>query len=581
MDAPEGESLGFSQNVDVYRQFSGPAHLANKTIISSELGAVQIGAYVLTVRELLQQVKRSLAGGFTMHVLHGFPASTTYTNTTWPGYTTFWYEYTDMWNQVQPAWQHMEEHLDFVGRTQWTLQQGSPKVDLAFYLYGSPWLVKSQYNSTNLKDLGYTYDYLGPDNLASPEAFVANGKLGIPEYKALILNNQSVASVQAAEAMIDVASKGLPIIIVGSPPSQSYPTNSTTQSALDSAVKRLLSSSGVQRVDTIDRLPTVLAGESISPRVALNCTTNPVYSVWRSSGDRDYIYFLNDQSAETHCSAQITASGVAPFVYNAWTGSRSPLLQYTATNSSLLIPISLKSNESTIIVLDKSSPPSQCTFSSTNGSIQYLNASDGNVQAVVTGPTTLTSSTGKSLQLGSSLAAPLNLTSWDLVIEDWHSAPDRFAVETEITNHTLHNVTLRPWNQLDATLNPVSGVGHYTTKFTVPASYTNSSKVTAVLKLPLIQNTARVFLDGAWVGPIDPVNPVTTLQGLASGQEHSLRIDVTSTLFNRIKAEANETWVVGQVAAQRQPKYNTAPYEGYGLAGSVMLEWGELVDVEC
>ena len=36
---------------------------------------------------------------------------------------------------------------------------------------------------------GYSYDYLGPDNLASSDAFVNEGKLGIPEYKAVIFNN--------------------------------------------------------------------------------------------------------------------------------------------------------------------------------------------------------------------------------------------------------------------------------------------------------------------------------------------------------------------------------------------------------
>ena len=89
IDAPEGESLGFSNNVDIYRQFVGPVHLYNKKVISTELGAVQTPPYSLTVNSLLSQVKQSLAAGFTMHVLHGFTYSGPYPNTTWPGYTTF------------------------------------------------------------------------------------------------------------------------------------------------------------------------------------------------------------------------------------------------------------------------------------------------------------------------------------------------------------------------------------------------------------------------------------------------------------------------------------------------------------
>jgi hypothetical protein len=154
LDAPEAESLGFQQLTDAYRQFSGPAHLANISVISTELGAVNIPPYSLLMTDLLQQIKRSFAGGFTMNVIHGFPASVPYINTTWPGYTAFFYRYTEMWNQIQPAWDHMQENLDYVGRNQWILQQGSPRIDLAFYSYKSPWAPTIEYKSTNLADLG-------------------------------------------------------------------------------------------------------------------------------------------------------------------------------------------------------------------------------------------------------------------------------------------------------------------------------------------------------------------------------------------------------------------------------------------
>jgi len=89
-----------------------------------------------------------------MNVIHGFPTVTPYFNTTWPGYTTFDYGYTDMWNSIQPAWQHMSDSLDYVGRNQFILQQGSAQVDLAFYFYAAPWYPNLQYKSTNLQNLG-------------------------------------------------------------------------------------------------------------------------------------------------------------------------------------------------------------------------------------------------------------------------------------------------------------------------------------------------------------------------------------------------------------------------------------------
>ncbi|KIX05605.1 uncharacterized protein Z518_06477 [Rhinocladiella mackenziei CBS 650.93] len=174
-DAPEGESLGFSNLIDAYRQFSGPAHLAGIRVISTELGAVFSASYSQKLPDLIWSAKTAFAGGLTMMVIHGSPYSGDYPNTTWPGYTTFYYNYFEMWN-IKPIY---------------ILQKGTARVDLAFYPYASPWTHSIQYNSTNLQDLGYTYDYLGPDNLYSVNARVQDHVLAAdgPAYKALIFSS--------------------------------------------------------------------------------------------------------------------------------------------------------------------------------------------------------------------------------------------------------------------------------------------------------------------------------------------------------------------------------------------------------
>ena len=75
MDAPECESLDFSDLIDGYRQYSGPAHLAGRRIVSTECGAVQYEAYQQTLPELLWKVKRSYAGSLNQFVFHGYPYS--------------------------------------------------------------------------------------------------------------------------------------------------------------------------------------------------------------------------------------------------------------------------------------------------------------------------------------------------------------------------------------------------------------------------------------------------------------------------------------------------------------------------
>ncbi|KAF2994986.1 hypothetical protein E8E13_003871 [Curvularia kusanoi] len=392
IDAPEAESLGFKDNVDMYRQFSGPAHFYNKSVISTEVGAVQEGAYLLTIPDLLRLIKRSFAGGFTMSVIHGFPTFTPYPNTTWPGYTAFYYQFTEMWNQVQPSWMHMRDTLDYVGRNQWALQQGTPQIDLAFYVYDSPWLPLSQYNSTNLEKLGYTYDYIGADNIASDHARVVDGRLGVPGYKTLIFNNQSVISNNASEALVQLASNGLPLIFIGSAPYRAYP--SQDQSKVDATMARVLSSPGVHHLDTIDQLPGLLQDIRITPRVYLNCSSSPVYPVYRASVSADYVFFFNDQKADVDCTATISIQDVDPYELNAWTGDEIPA-PAIRNNSTLSMRVSLKAEETRLFALRRSLSPS--FYSDTP---QIFHATDD---------------------------IPANLTTWNLTIEDWHSAPDRFA----------------------------------------------------------------------------------------------------------------------------------------------------------
>ncbi|KAL5466458.1 hypothetical protein PMIN06_000062 [Paraphaeosphaeria minitans] len=549
---------GFQELTDVYRQFAGPAHLANRQIISTELGAVRTPPYWLSVPNLLQKTKRSFAGGFTMNVIHGFPTLAPYANTTWPGYTPFIYQFTDMWNPIQPAWQHLKDTLDFLGRNQWVLQQGQPKVDIALYAFATPWTIVSRYNSNNLRDRGYTYDYLRPDNLASADAFVKDSRLGIPEYKAIIFSNQTVATTESVEALTNFAVQGLKIIFVGSLPNQSYPVDAASQESFNSAMEHLLSGPSVYRADSIELLPALLRQVGVEPRVALGCTPSAVYTVYRATDDVYYIYFFNDQDNSPRCGATVEATGVAPYVYDAYTA-----------------------NETLIIALHRNVPQAACTLAQTSPYIRSVSASGANLHAVIThSPYTLTTSTGKTRHVKASLPQPTNLTTWNLTVEDWHSAPDRFAIENEITTHNYSNVPLVPWNEISAALQPVSGIGCYTTTF-APPSQADFAALVGCLTLPLVQHTARVFLDGAWLGPIDPVHPAVPLPGLEKGRQYELRVDVSTTLFNRVKAEADQVWMVGQVASRENERYGSAPYEAYGLVGEVSIEWEYGVEVGC
>jgi hypothetical protein len=101
VNGPECETLGFNHNIDGYRQYAGPANLAGKRIISSEAGANFGEAYQLTIPNLLWDLKRSIVGSVNQFVIHGFPYSGNYGNTSWPGFTAFQYVFSEMHGRHQ------------------------------------------------------------------------------------------------------------------------------------------------------------------------------------------------------------------------------------------------------------------------------------------------------------------------------------------------------------------------------------------------------------------------------------------------------------------------------------------------
>jgi len=131
-DVPECESLSFHDSIDAYRQFTGPAQLGGKHVISNEVGAVALKAYSYDHSQLLWSINRAVAGGVNQFVIHGQSYTGNYFGTTWPGYTAFLYLFSELYTDKQPSWHHgLENVLNYISRLQYVQRQGKPRVDVA------------------------------------------------------------------------------------------------------------------------------------------------------------------------------------------------------------------------------------------------------------------------------------------------------------------------------------------------------------------------------------------------------------------------------------------------------------------
>ncbi|KAK0650492.1 hypothetical protein DIS24_g6750 [Lasiodiplodia hormozganensis] len=208
------------------------------------------------------------------------------------------------------------------------------------------------------------------------------------------------------------------------------------------------------------------------------------------------------------------------------------------------------------------------------GGVKGLRYNGSAILAQVSGPGSVVLSSGKAVNVTASPPGVSNLTSWDIAIQDWHRTNNTFSMETAIDLHTYTNSTLAPWKSLDPALAGVSGIGTYSTQFAYPTSTDGEHRLGALLHLGPILNTVRVSLNGEILPPADVSIAVIDMTEYLHAGENDLRIEVASTLFNRIKADGNATWTAGVTANEENSRfYEVNEYKEFGLVGPVWVEW--------
>ncbi|KAI8240548.1 hypothetical protein K4K55_000673 [Colletotrichum sp. SAR 10_96] len=540
VNAPEGESLGFNDSPSLYRHLSGPAHMARNSVISSEAGVVNGASYTQTIQDLLRTVCRGLAGGLSMNVFHGYAYSGVYAQTTWPGYTVFSYTFTDMWGTRMPAWRSrhngedgagfMADAMGYVARNQFISQIGTARVDLAFYQYAAPF-AKVVYDSDNLGKLGFTYDYLGPVSFSSSNAIVGEGGVLAPDgpaYKALTFADQTKLTPEMAAQTKALAEAGLSIFVIGSTDFQSVGVDGAA--SVPEIMANALAMEGVTVLASAEELPAALAALNIRPRVS----------------------FLD-------------VAGRTPYTLDAWTGSVSPLLQYTIEDNNIVVPVTLAANQTTILAFfnqtsasgDKNGtsilprPPST-HITSISGPLEallYTATQDANTTTATNntritahlgpGTATVTLATGQTLTFtASQLPEATDLDAWNITVNDWRSDNDSFSMETAITPHRFPDTRLAPWKDMDpVNLGDTSGTADYETTFRTPFSSVADQRLGARLHLGAITDAVILWVNGDKVifdvnSSPDVVVDITKYLNPA-GADNVVKVEVASTLYNR------------------------------------------------
>lgn len=550
--------------------------MAGKRIISSELGAQREEVYEQTMPELIWDVKRSIVGSVNQFVYHGYPYTGSYPNTTWPGYTTFTYRFSNMHGPRQPTWDYYDSYMNWTARVQFVAQTGIPKMDLVFWLKKSEFFDKSsQYLPNDLQDAGFTYEYLSPDNFDLPKAVLGNGSFA-PErqaFKAMIVRANDTLTVPGVQKLVEYAHSGLPIVFSGGVPQNLTGYNTTGTEYVRSALASITDLDNVHIVP-YDNLAASLMSLGITPRTKVSADRT-WYTYWRedTKTSATYVFVYNDgwdsELGEGSSTGSITfeTTGV-PYHYDAWTGTMSPIAAYQQSNSSTTISMSLAGNQSTIIAFhhdemrETSSHPFSLPPETFNASM-----SGGNMMTIKAGnasqPVLLSNGTDVSLPIP---AAPMQLSKWTLIVEAWNPPADLEADQTKpsLSNSTYNISSLQPWNAISDELRNVSGRGFYSTSFNWPP--VNGTADGAMLYMGAIVNTAKAWVNGNQLPPLDPTNATADIGAFLMNGTNKVEVVVGTTLSNVLRRVWMDVKSSGTIWLGPEPKE-----QEYGLVQNVSV----------
>ncbi len=497
LDIAEGESLGFGEMREFFRNISGGVHMTGRKFFSDEILADLMKGYALDWKCATATFNSNWAAGVNRVVIHGmsFEREVSDKYNQWPGWHAFQDTFADPWGERQPYWEHIRSLSDMIARTQAVLQSGKPKIDLAIYkgqrAYGCGY--------TRLLDFGYSYDVISNPHLFLPQCVVQYGSLcpDGPAYRALLIVDQEMLPSSAAEKLKALAADGLPIIFVGRLPVQATGAFTPNSNVTD-AVKTMLSMPGVFYVRDLDEAVATLKTLSITARASYRDVK--LESICRADESGTYYFLFNNDTDDVSANITLKGSG-RPVILNAWTGAITPI-PFTQVEEGVMINVSLASKDAMILALlpDAQTP-----------------------------------------QVREDLPS-ITLRALDTTVESWGPDEDA-AVPTQAKRTTVSfgAQPVGPWDALPATkeqlaelgvdgMHHVSGRGFYRTAFSLPAC--DGAVLTVSTGECMVVGGS---INGKNLPAINQRSGQVDLTGLVHEGDNQLELVLATTLINRLR----------------------------------------------
>lgn len=607
VDGVETESLEFASQIDCYRGMAGAAHLYNRTF-SSETGASLLN-YKKPLNFYQQIIFTQFAAGVVRTVMHGYASLCGSEETTqWPGHEGMWPIFGERFGVRQPAYRHYADWNRMIARYQYLLRKGKPRVDLAIlrldYTYDCGLMeagfeedtYENRFMRANrglywqdpgLQNAGYTYEYFAPQLL---EDATFGEETLCPEqaaYRGLIVY-QDMLPLSAAKRILAWAKQGLKVLLVdgvtenraagrpflGEAPQERFhgsaanqtPFNDGEDEALADVIVQLKRQPTVRAIAGCENALAALKELGIEPRAAFDAPNSRILSAMREDNGRKYLYlynFMYKDAVPNSFTVRVENANACAQIH-CWSGELEPI-SCEQSGDGAKVQLTLCPGEATMLVLDSSAE------------------------------------TILPKKRGDGVPEPISLEKWNLQVEDWNEG-DRIEVtedrglgyvsrevyyETRKTMLDAGETVLKLWRNIAAIGEDVSGVGFYDCTFDCP--YELGDELGAVLELGSTNGcTAAVYVNGRKADGVDFANPKVDITPLLVCGKNALRVEVSSTLCNRLRQRgyyARMAYRLAELRKDRLPKDPEAPMTGmysvcssaevqdYGLTGEARIRF--------
>jgi hypothetical protein len=499
-----------------------------------------------------QQLNEALAGGITMGLLTAF----TSTDPSWPkprGLAMIGLG--DDWSSGWPQWRDWPALADYFARSTVATEFGRSSVDVAIYHDRGLASVHDDaplFASSRLESAGFTYDFIDPAALLAGSA---------TDYRALILDHQAAIPVAAARALLSLARKHIPIIVIGSAPTRSpgWLNHEAQDRNVRSAMHTLMSLESVIAVANRDEAASALLRKGCLPGVSFTGEP-PVLTAHRRAHGIDVWWLYNPSNTPVASVGSFQTQGV-PYRTDLWTGETTPVPIWQRSGALTHLPIALAPRHSVALLFrDEASVP-----------LHVVSAGDAHLLAsgqalVVLGPSTgvlhLSLSDGSQREVNlSDLPPAATLPNWRLHVDEF--SPDGHRA------HDLRLQSLQDWRAI-AELHEAVGQAAYSTDFNLPDNWFGSDR-SAVLSIGDIAGAMRVSINGQLVTEQSVGDGEWLVGPLLKRGANTIEIRLDTTLTNRmaaLRASGAREYQTGPTALESAPS---------GVLGPVVLSPGALV----